>query len=320
MQSKVILFVLLSIITVVFTGCISDEPAQLAIESGHIYIQPGQTSEITAVAKNKYGMDLDSIDNLTWSVEGSIGELSAFEEMTVVFTAYDSLGSGKIVAMTDDLIAEVAVDIVDEIPDPLVWEDSFESGNVGDFPLSWTINDIDYHINNETGTRVDENVPNIPDGNYAVVYSCLPREAGGPKAEMSIYIPVIEYGRLEFSVFQPIGEGSNFGIKPYRDDERLIDFWLSAGGSLRLPEKDGEPTDIGSWVDFAFEWNWDLGKLHVFQKADNNWVQKSPAQGYTLPYIPNRLSIDGGTVEGRSAWGAVDNLKLYDLSIDVLGN
>lgn len=193
----------------------------------------------------------------------------------------------------------------------LLFEELFASESVGNIPLTWEVNNLQYHLANGSGPRVATDIPDAPDNVPVLKYTNGPRDEGAPKSEGSIMLPEVNRGRLEFSVYQPEEGSSNFGIKPFRNSDRLVDFWLSGNGALRLPEKDGEAIGKGVWHTFAFEW--DGLVLKVYQLKEGVWEEKSPEGGYSISGVPNRLFFDGASVDGADTWGALGNIKMYSL-------
>jgi len=315
MNKRLALFVsLLVTILLGLTGCTPGELAELEIVPGYYKLEPGQSVELTLLGSDKYGNSVYDFADPCWNVEDNIGTLSTTTGLKTVFTA-EQIGQGNVVATVDGLTAKITVEVLDNVPNPLKLEDSFEDEVVGNFPQQWIVKNLDHHESNGTGPRVATDVPNIPDGSKALKYTNIPRSDGVPVSEAFIELPEISRGRLEFSAYQPEKNSSNFGIKPFRNEDRLIDFWLSAGGDLRLPDKEGEKIGLGQWQTYAIEWDVNAKRIKVFHLKDNKWIEKSPANGYALTGTPNRLSIDGGTVEGNNTWGAIDNIKLFDLDL-----
>ena len=314
MNKHLILLSGLLALVLLVMSCSSDDLADLEIVPDYYRLQPGQSIELTVVGTNNLGSVISEFPEPTWTVEGTLGTISSMNGSNAIFTA-NQLGTETVVVTVGEISACAVLEILEEVPEPLVFHESFEDHTINLFPAGWTVKNIEFHLANQTGPRVTTDVPETIDGSKALKYTNLPRKDGVPLSEAYIPIPELKRGRIEFSVYQPDKESSNFGIKPYRDDQRLVNFWLSTGGDLRLPDKDGEKVGLGQWQTYAFEWDASTMKLKVFHLVGGKWQEKSPGLGYSINALPNRISIDGGTVEGRNAWGAIDNIKVYDLDL-----
>ncbi len=313
MNKKTIFTLALLVITsLALAGC-SGELSSISITPDYYKLEVGNSLTLNLVAKDGFGNEVVELPEVDWKVEGNGAQLSKQNGLETVLTV-NELGTVTVIATAGEFTAEAKVEVLSEIPEPLLIHDSFESESVGSFPANWTVKNADVHESAGSGPRVAK-VTGTPDGTQSFKYENLPRADGVPMSEASLDLPYVARGRLEFSAFQPQGESSNFGIKPYYDNDRLVNFWLSTGGDLRLDEMDAQRIGNNTWESYAIEWDVDAGWIKVFHLENNNWVEKSPRGGYSLSVAPNRLAIDGGTVEGRAAWGALDNVKLIDLDL-----
>lgn len=196
----------------------------------------------------------------------------------------------------------------------LVWSDSFEETAAGAFPKGWYVYaSYDHMIDGTTGWRVVE-LDDAPEGEKVAKFIAGDRANNAPKPTFEIAIPEIAHGRVEFFAYTPVDEGANWGmLKPYNGDTRLVDFWLSSKGDIRIPGHSAQALGAGVWLELAYEWNASTGLFNAFQKVDGEWVEKT-SEEVTISQIPNKLYSDGGTTEGRTSWGMFDNIRLYDLS------
>ncbi len=270
----------------------------LVISPGNAQVKFGETSQFYVSAFDQNGKLMTETEEPVWTIDDALGSLDTNKGTEVMFTAADAEATGELVVSVGSITAKVTIRVVAEIIDPLIWSESFESTAVGQFPAGWTIvNAEDHETDGTTGPRVANDIPGMV-GTNVMYYKTVEK---GSAMQMYIEIPEVTRGRLEFSVYQPASRGS-----------RQLDFWLSAGGALRLPNQDAVNIGQDIWHQFRFEWNLEEKNLKVYKLEGSNWVLKNGA-GHTIENI-NVLSIDGG-VRDVTSYGGVANIKLYDLDL-----
>lgn len=301
-------------VTIMFSGCIfqakSPVLTSLEITPTNVQVLVNETQEFIVTAYDQKGNLIEEFAEPVWTLDEGLGKLNQYKGTKVIFTAGDQVTEGRLTVAVDDLIATANIKVVEEIVDPLIWFESFEDEQQGQFPAKWTIFNDTFHQEAGTGPRVAADLPTtIPDGEQVMLYTTKPN---GKKAEMETTIPEIAHGRLEFSVYQLPDKGSNLGFKPYYNDELLINFWISGGGDLRVSE--AIKLGTGQWFTFRFEWNIETKELKVYQKENDTWILRAETE---ITNAPNRLFFDGGSDKNRESSGAIDNIRLYNL--DLLG-
>lgn len=288
-----------------------------SIELGHeglAILEVGEEVNLTAAGKSSFNTKAD-LDDLTWDVSDETVATLDVKSDGVILTAVGE-GTVTITVSSGEVSGSLTFEVVDNVPDPVVFFESFEDGIEGEYPAGWIIKGQDVHdAKGTSGGRIS--TEKASDGSTAVKLVSIPAEEGRITVEFEK--PLL-YNSLTVDFYQPEGN-DNINLELLGENGRVFGLFLTATGNVRYRHPDGgNGSNItnapnNSWHTAEFQWN-DADKIyHAFV----NGVRITPPGGSpyeTLAYDEQVVKFSAQITKRDSDKVAfIDNIEVKDLAI-----
>lgn len=301
------------------TGC--SDLSKLVIEfDARSVLELGEVVELTAIGKTGINTDADLEAVVEWHVnDESVGVLSTDNE-TALLTV---VGEGEIVvtASSGELEDSVTFTAISTIPDPLVFQESFEEHADDQYPEGWLVVNQEVHDTTDySGGRITSE--SASDGSKSIRLVSIPEAEG--RVEYEFDEPLL-YHKLTVDLKQQATHKENVNIELHGENGRLFGLFVTGSGNVRYRHPDGSNGDNvtnipnDSWHTIEFEWN-DADKRYKAWtiSAAGERVEITPGGGtsYELEFIDDqvtKLSIAITQRDGDKI-AFIDNIEVIDLA------
>lgn len=314
---------LLLVIAALLAGCGELDSIKI-IHDARSMLELGETVNLQAKGVSSMGFGV-KLEDAEWSVSDEKVAAIVGNGTEAVLTA---LLPGEVVvtATSGDLSGTLAFTVVGELPNPLMFAESFEDGEVGAYPEGWIVLDQETHDGKgHSGARVSAD--RASDGSQSLKLTSVPDADGS--AELVFEQPLL-YNRLTVDIWKDPNVTENANLELHTEEGRVGGLFITGSGQLgyRRPNGDNKPyletyrMPNGQWVTVEFQWN-DSTKLYkVYVIADGTRVEVTPSGGtpFEEAYQDGQVVKFKASVTKRDADKVIyiDNLKVYDMAIEDL--
>lgn len=318
---KRVSLVLLIVGAVLLAGC-----SDLAvIEITHDYrsnLEVGETVNLTAEGKS--GMDTAvRLNEVTWTVNDESLASVTGDGLTAVLTA---LRPGEVVvtAEADGVSGSITFNVSSELPNPVVYEESFEDFEVGQYPDGWIVTDREVHDGTGySGGRIS--TERASDGSKSVKIVSVPDAEG--RVDIEFDEPLL-YHSLTVDIYKDPDVTENANLEFFSESGRLFGLFMTQSGNVghRRPDGSNKPythsMPNGQWNTVEFQWNDATKKYKVFIIVDGVREEVTPAGGEDF----EEAARDGQVIRFSAAVTKrdmdktiyIDNIRVVDLAVQEL--
>jgi len=314
-------FVLLLAGALLLAGCGELESLKITHDARST-LEVGETVHLQAKGVSSMGTTV-KLEDAEWSVsDEKIATIVANGTEAVLTVALP--GEVVVTATSEGLSGSITFTVVGELPNPLVWSESFEGSELGVYPEGWIVLNQEVHDGKGySGARVSKD--RASDGSQALKLVSVPDADGA--AEVVFDEPLL-YNRLTVDIWKDPNVTENANLELYAESGRIGGLFITSSGQLgyRRPNGDNKPymesyrMPNGQWVTVEFQWN-DTTKMYkVFVIEGSSRIEITPSGG--TPF--EDANRDGQVVKFRASVTKrdvdktiyIDNIKVYDSAIE----
>jgi len=308
---------LILVVALLLVGCSDLASIEIIYDSLPV-IEPGQRVNLTAVGKTALNMNAE-FEELRWELSDKRHGTLDLVNDGVVFTALEP-GFVTISAISGDISGSVTFEIVDVVPDPVVFFESFEDGEVGEYPEGWIVLDQEAHdLTGYSGGRISRE--RATHGSKSAKIVSIPNAEGRITYEFDK--PLL-YNTLKVDFLMPEGQ-DNINLELHGESGRLFGLFITASGNVRYRHPDGSNgSNISNasnnrWHTAEFQWNDEEKIYHAFVTSDGNRVQITPPGGspYEELYRDEQVIKFSAMITKRDGDKTfyIDNIEVIDLEV-----
>lgn len=324
MSRKRFSLVVLAVVALLLVGCTELASIEITTDASTL-LEVGQVIELTAIGKSSAGMSAE-LGDVAWSVsDDSVATIIAADQ-TATLTV---VGEGDVIvtAVSSEFSGSAGFTSVSNIPNPVIFSESFEDMTLGANPDGWTVVDQDVHATNGySGGKVS--AERASDGKNSIKLVSVPDAEG--RVEY-MFDEALTYHSLSVDLYKVDANKENVNIELHNDDGRVFGLFISASGNLRHRKPDGKnessPNDAGNdqWYTIEFKWNDDTKLYNAYLIRDGQRTELTPAGGSAYEDANNIGGVNKVSIAITKRDGDkiayIDNVKVVDLAVqDMLDN
>ncbi|HHX01399.1 MAG TPA: hypothetical protein GX739_01880 [Firmicutes bacterium] len=319
---KKLSIVLLLVGVMLLAGC-SDLASVQITHDARSTLELGETVNLTASGLTS----LDTPARLTeaeWTVSNESVATVVGNGTEAVLTV---VGPGEVVvtATAQGVSGSVAFTVISNLPDPVVFTESFEAGEVGAYPAGWIVVEQAVHDGTgHSGARISSD--RASDGSQSLKLTSVPDGEGA--AEFVFDQPLL-YNRLTVDLWKDPNATENVNLELHTEEGRIGGLFITSSGQMGYRRPDGankpyyEDGNVrfpnGQWNRVEFEWNDEAKIYKVFVTIDGSRLQLTPSSGtpFEEAYAEGQVVKFKASVTKRDMEKVayIDNIEVVDLAI-----